>query len=501
MKLGRVLSLLLLLVFLCSVAGQSIAEAMEPITYTIMEKYAYPEYPADGGEGKQVLLERWEKDLGITNTDFNVILIAGSDYDAKLNALIASDDTPDYFYCSLDQFQTFVNNGVIAAVDDLVETMPHYAALRTGSALMNYNNYSYNGKHYCFTDVDLPGDLNRAGVIVRDDWLKKLNLKQPETLDELHDVLKAFRYQDPDGNGAEDTYGMGGNIGNTMFSSVFGAYGVYMNGVTSWMEQDGKLIHSTVAPGVKDALATLHQWYAEDLIDPDMFIIEDQQGQSKFIAGNFGVWENTVWNANNARVAWQGAGNNYTCKIIAPPLGPNGQKGYPVNPAKSYGYVISQNCVDKKDPERLCKILDWMLNLDADGGFMTVTYGIEGKHYSYDAVNDTISYLTNDFSELYKAGYSNPIRWLPAVDRRWIAKDDPRAIDFTVSNNLDNWLQSAYTGPVPALDEYPDLFSALWTSYFTKIVTGALPIDAYDEYVKEFFEQGGQVLTEQATEA
>lgn len=37
--------------------------------------------------------------------------------------------------------------------------------------------------------------------IIRQDWLDKLGLAMPSTIDEYHDVLVAFRDQDPNGNG------------------------------------------------------------------------------------------------------------------------------------------------------------------------------------------------------------------------------------------------------------------------------------------------------------
>ena len=40
------------------------------------------------------------------------------------------------------------------------------------------------------------------------DWLDKLGLEQPKTIDDFYNVPKAFKEQDPDGNGANDTYGM-----------------------------------------------------------------------------------------------------------------------------------------------------------------------------------------------------------------------------------------------------------------------------------------------------
>ena len=45
-------------------------------------------------------------------------------------------------------------------------------------------------------------------LLIRTDWLKKLNLSMPTTTEELMAVAKAFAEQDPDGNGKKDTYGM-----------------------------------------------------------------------------------------------------------------------------------------------------------------------------------------------------------------------------------------------------------------------------------------------------
>ena len=42
--------------------------------------------------------------------------------------------------------------------------------------------------------------------IIRQDWLDKLGLEMPATIDEYHDVLVAFRDQDPNGNGKKDVY-------------------------------------------------------------------------------------------------------------------------------------------------------------------------------------------------------------------------------------------------------------------------------------------------------
>ena len=49
--------------------------------------------------------------------------------------------------------------------------------------------------------------LPRNGAVIWQDWLDNLGLEMPTTFDELYDVLYAFTYNDPDGNGVQDTYG------------------------------------------------------------------------------------------------------------------------------------------------------------------------------------------------------------------------------------------------------------------------------------------------------
>ena len=54
--------------------------------------------------------------------------------------------------------------------------------------------------------------------MVRKDWLDKLGLEEPSTMDEVADMLRAFINDDPDGDGEADT------IGLAMRSDVYGEY-------------------------------------------------------------------------------------------------------------------------------------------------------------------------------------------------------------------------------------------------------------------------------------
>lgn len=477
---------------------------MENVTYKVYFRQSIVEYPPDGGETKPKLLQLWKDDLGITNTDYMVSMATGTDYDTKLNTMMAGGDIPDLFICDIDDLATLVNNGVIAPIDDLVALMPVYAELLEDPiAEASYNNFSIDGKHYGFISPALPGPLNNVGtdgLTMRIDWLENLGLRKPTTIEELHDVLYAFTYDDPDKNGEDDTYGLSG-YKSSMFASIFAAYGIYLNGINSWTEIDGKLVHSTTLDETKQVLALLRDWYIEGIIDPDKFIVESSQSDDKFIGNKFGVHESSVWANNSARTAWGGIGSEGVCEFIEYPKGPDGKSGFPISAVATYATVVSAEYIENSDPKRLAAILNWMVDDSDEGGMRFVQYGLEDDDYLYNRETQTIVEFESDYSKKYARGYSNPIRWIQVVDRRWIPVGDGRITDFEISNNQDNWLVSKFAGSVPAMKDYPDLYEKLWSEYFTKIIVGAIDISEFDTYRKEFYSQGGQELTDQVNAA
>lgn len=100
---------------------------------------------------------------------------------------------------------------------------------------------------------------------IRKDWLDKLNLKMPETIDEYHDVLVAFRDQDPNGNGEKDEipliYQNEDMFGLYSFKTAFG-----FKYSDIWSQTDGKVAFDLMDDKFFDCLTTLHQWYEEGLL-------------------------------------------------------------------------------------------------------------------------------------------------------------------------------------------------------------------------------------------
>ncbi len=134
-------------------------------------------------------------------------------------------------------------------------------------------------------------------------WLDDLGLEVPATLEELHAALKAFKENDMSakyyGNAPGSTIPMSTGFdqwcwGQNIFYAGFG--------FTNWpndvcndlvLRDDGKVEFVCTTDDYRDALTYFHDWYAEGLMDVEMFSQDDTQLISKCSQGYVGV--STWW--------------------------------------------------------------------------------------------------------------------------------------------------------------------------------------------------------------
>ena len=108
---------------------------------------------------------------------------------------------------------------------------------------------------------------------IRTDWLDKLKLKMPTTIDELTEVAKAFSGQDPDGNGKKDTYGFtsykdGSGIpfaGTELLFAPFGAWPAHNH----ILVENNKVVYTAFSDYAKNALTWWNAQVKAGLVDPD----------------------------------------------------------------------------------------------------------------------------------------------------------------------------------------------------------------------------------------
>ena len=338
-----------------------------------------------------------------------VIVPTGADGEAKINAVAAANDLPDLFQMvsanndNRGALMRLVDLGLMAPVEDLMPLMPERTKLHYNDPLL-IDLVTFNGHQYGLPEP--PPLPKREGFVIRKDWLDKLGLQAPTTPEELLVVAKAFTEQDPDGNGKNDTYGIGGfivgqGLGNR-FDFIMGAYGV--PGVWNFADPAnfGLNVRSDQYP---EALAYFKSLVDAKVIDPDWPTLTRDDFRARWKQGLFGImWEDFAALTNKSN--YEPFDTNFPDAEwipVAAPKGPNGDAYYGVYTGRGQIFGVSQKAVDEGKGEAIARLLEWM----ATDGYYLLGFGEEGKNFIIDA-NGNISTEGLDPVEAYTAPERQP---------------------------------------------------------------------------------------------
>jgi len=246
---------------------------------------------------------RWAKDtLGV---EMKTLWTSSAvDYDTKLKLMLSSgDQIPDLFVANSSQsntINTFIDSGKLL---DVTEAFDKYASDTWKAAVAEEPTAWYpfmkDGKKFAIP-VLRPTAGTQSVLWIRQDWLDKLNLKAPTTLDELEKVMDAFVNQDPDGNGKKDTLALelamkdqvvGSPMGDT--SWFFGMFGAIPE---RWYpDTDGNLKYGSIQPEVKSGLSKLNEWMNKGYIASDIALHDFNKVAENVASGKVGMLGGENW--------------------------------------------------------------------------------------------------------------------------------------------------------------------------------------------------------------
>jgi len=362
---------------------------------------------------------------------------------------------------------------------------------------------------------------------IRQDLLDKVGMKAPETLDELTEVLRAFK-----GKGLT-TFAIAANqelvTWYCSMDPVFGAFGAMPTLWRRWSGGD-TLEYGSIQPNVKDALKLLQSWYAEGLIDPDFYTYGPGQGDTLAGQGKIGVLFGPWWVVSSVVGPTTQQHPDWKWTTFAPPKGPSGQQG-------RAGQRIDSASVFRKglEPAKIeaaIKHLNWQMDMHVNwlkyqqygesrnsGGF------IEGYVWEWDKdcqLKQGPVPLDRIYSYVNAVGFGFPAVCYPDyqidIDQpmtEWYQQDQSKlnkAQRFLLANptrktEIEVYKAAYETGNLALTTEYlgaptarmakilPDL-QKLEQQYFDEIVSQKKPLDAFDQFVKDWKAKGGDQVTE-----
>ena len=462
------------------------------------------------------------------NLDIDPLFLDASAYERRRPLMLVGGDIPDVMW-SGDPLQVRANlrNGFVMEIpyEVILEHAPHYVSMVNAYGKEAWLYAHYQGRNYGLPTVNAEANKPRIGCW-RMDWLRNVGIDTvPETVAEIYEALRRFRQNDPDGNGAKDTYGWSPPIfhWSLLFDNIFAAYGVL---AFELMKRDGQIVWGGILPETKEALRTLRTWYAEELLDPD-FVLDAQgrQTENKFINGRTGFLypvdglqgydtdsEGSLWGKTRAF-------DPRAELVPAPPLrGKNGQRR-----GRSWGgaaHVLQFGKQLEQQPEKVIRVLRMMDAIARDEAlYMDTRNGKRGLHWDYNPAaymgpkgkvikegivglppydddsrsREKAEELLGGRNAFFFPSSLDPVydeKYISAVEREWIKQNRDSA--WSMKNVLGK------SDVVPSSGRYLKDLLNYQTTFFIEIVVGKRDIDEFDDFVAEWRRRGGDVILEEA---
>ncbi|NHN33723.1 extracellular solute-binding protein [Paenibacillus agricola] len=263
----------------------------KPVTISVMrEDNPSIWFPAGETIKANILTKFYEEKLNI-KWDVKWLVERGRSAE-RLDLAIASNDIPDMFEANSAQVYKLMKAGQI---QPLGEVYKKYASNNIKESFGFNNGLFFKPVTFGGEVYGLPATQDYAGGIqliwVRQDWLDKLGLKAPKTIDELHKVAKAFV---DNKMGGENTIGIGMQNDLGLVLDAFAhAYNVYPD---TWLpNKNGELVYGDTEPGMKNVLQTMQKFYKDKLFDPEFAVKNGDKVTEDVAAGRIGLIFYPFW--------------------------------------------------------------------------------------------------------------------------------------------------------------------------------------------------------------
>lgn len=222
------------------------------------------------------------------NIDLTFNAMAAADLKAILMTRFASGDAPDLVKIDnsgLELAKQLFKEGMTMNPEPMLQYMPTVKQYIRKS-FKTYVTDRDSGEMFAVTQLGGPAIW---GYFYRSDWLKKFGMEPPVTRDALIEYAKKCTFDDPDGNGVNDTWFMGGGGSGKSFQMLAGFQSMF--GHPNYNVVDGKINHPMLDGTTKAYLQFLHELYTLGVLTPDFYTIDWESFKSYTMGDKVGMVE------------------------------------------------------------------------------------------------------------------------------------------------------------------------------------------------------------------
>lgn len=299
------------------------------------------------------------------NITFDSVLSA--DLTEKRNLMLASGEYPDMLFKSgigMGDLTKYGGQGILIPLEDLIhEYMPNLTA-----KLDEIDGWQYltspDGHIYSIPEISARGEINLFWLNKK--WLDNLSLEEPKSMDDLYEVLKAFKEQDANGNGdPEDEIPFSLTQGDYLGLLKYSGFSYDEGSMCAVI--DGKLTYVPTTDYFREYVAYLAKLYQEGLLEQTSFT---QGGEQQQATGQSGDVYGSFWTMGAFLTVGRDNDDDYVV------MTPFYEDTYPIITGIKVGTMaITDAC---EHPEVL---MAWADYLYSEEGGILAWMGVEGKTY------------------------------------------------------------------------------------------------------------------------
>ncbi len=435
-----------------------------------------------------------------TNVHVKWTTVSSNEATEKFGLMLASGDYPELIYSAATY-----PNGMVKGVEDGVyldlteeipKYMPNYEALRRSDETVYKDTVTDDGRSVAVyvlasDDEGIRAEKVFGGLLVRQDWLDELKLPLPETMEDWHTMLTAFK----------DTYHC--EAPHLMFRDGMDfvmAYGV----LDEFYQENGTVKYGPLEPSYREYLETMNQWYNEGLIDRNFMSSSQFWPTAADTATGRGGAAGGIWGEAADSLLTRGLTQeeSFCLTAVANPVLNHGDMPQIDTGADSriskIPVAVTKNC---KNVELALSWLDYWYTEEC---MMLATYGVEGETYTKDSngavvmtdliMNSPDGYTPMDALSQYTLGVANfglydwmSMDVLNSGSKALSAKDtwDAMGRDLIIPSTVTMTPDEAY--------QYADKYTAVQTmvqEMSIKYMTGQESFDGYDAFLDNLKKYG-----------
>ena len=469
-----------------------------------------------------------KKQLNIQNKD---VFEAGENdnYQETVSMTIASRELPDVMVVNdMDMLQLLVDNDLI---EDLTQVYEDCTSSRIKDIYNSYgseilDNVTFDGKLMALPETNI--DDGPSLCWLRKDWMDKLGLDAPETVEDVENIVHEFVQKDPGGNGKGETVGLvcddeltGGCGYSYEYQNdiIFASFGAFPK---QWIyNKDGEVVYGSVQNEAKAALGKLRQMYQQGTLDNNFLMRESSNIIELIVSGKCGSFFGPWWSPNNPLMSAMQKNPNAEWQPYLIQTDKDGQTSFASqNPNDKYvvvrkGYkhpeivmkIVSVLFDDLRYDEEDVREMERYYQDNVDPTARPLAINVDYKDAlmrCYDSLKDAIQgrKKLEDLGLLEGAYYISCSKYL---DRKkdtsaqkswedWAAYASRMTACSVLRKGQTRQVKSLFFGETKTMKSNWWRLEELEKKVYLEIVTGQKPLSYFDEFVKEWNRQGGEKI-------